>query len=494
MTLTDCLYKNIEIAQEGLSKILKDERFHKLVSDFHLSNHGRERFRMKDYDTLMPQVFFNIYDPKHFPGDIVSDFIYTTSEFHIKWYLLFDSLSKTMDLYESYIGHHLDEGLRSGMRLCWEEFDLHRIPEEERTRLLSSILAGIGISNLRRVSQITSDSIALFVLTAGYYYQIVHEIISDIISKRVDLPFILASSLYTYIVTGADIYDTIRQQLANCGKEDALDDVLLMCKKNREMRRLEQEKRELLYKISQIDEEYRKQETAGEIISQMLDQDIPASQIEQRIEKCNSPFYRELLYKFEKKTGQRLSFIDSLNQKGISPQIRQAIAEEYRVIFSEKEQETIDTIEDFISTILLHKDFIERTFDLKSRTNPIISADDPYDVKTRAKEIARKWGTAINIDSINSVADIYDAVASRDELAMRLRVAISEKLDVDISEVTETASLSYDLGADSLDIVELIMDLEKEYGIEIPDETWTDVYTIGDIIRTIKRLLNESSI
>lgn len=55
MTLTDCLYKNIEIAQEGLSKILKDERFHKLVSAFALSNHDRERFRMKYNDTLMPR-------------------------------------------------------------------------------------------------------------------------------------------------------------------------------------------------------------------------------------------------------------------------------------------------------------------------------------------------------------------------------------------------------------------------------------------------------
>ena len=55
-------------------------------------------------------------------------------------------------------------------------------------------------------------------------------------------------------------------------------------------------------------------------------------------------------------------------------------------------------------------------------------------------------------------------------IAEDVKAIIVEKLGVDASEVTETANFTNDLGADSLDIVELVMDFEKKFDIEIPDD------------------------
>ena len=68
---------------------------------------------------------------------------------------------------------------------------------------------------------------------------------------------------------------------------------------------------------------------------------------------------------------------------------------------------------------------------------------------------------------------------------------IVEKLGVDPSEVKESASFQNDLGADSLDIVELIMDFEKKFGIQIPDDDAGDkITTVGDAIKYIEDKVN----
>ena len=76
-------------------------------------------------------------------------------------------------------------------------------------------------------------------------------------------------------------------------------------------------------------------------------------------------------------------------------------------------------------------------------------------------------------------------------IAEDVKAIIVEKLGVDASEVTETASLTNDLGADSLDIVELIMDFEKKFDIEIPDDDAGDkIATVGDAIKYIEDKVN----
>ena len=72
------------------------------------------------------------------------------------------------------------------------------------------------------------------------------------------------------------------------------------------------------------------------------------------------------------------------------------------------------------------------------------------------------------------------------EVAQRVKSIIVDKLGVEESEVTETASFTNDLGADSLDTVELIMEFEKEFNISIPDDQAEKISTVGDAIAYIE--------
>ncbi|MFM1894014.1 MAG: acyl carrier protein [Flavobacteriales bacterium] len=63
---------------------------------------------------------------------------------------------------------------------------------------------------------------------------------------------------------------------------------------------------------------------------------------------------------------------------------------------------------------------------------------------------------------------------------------IVDKLNVEESEVTDAASFTNDLGADSLDTVELIMEFEKQFGISIPDEQAETIQTVGDAVSYIE--------
>jgi len=71
------------------------------------------------------------------------------------------------------------------------------------------------------------------------------------------------------------------------------------------------------------------------------------------------------------------------------------------------------------------------------------------------------------------------------ETAERVKNIIVEQLGVPAEEVSDEASFVEDLGADSLDIVELIMALEEEYDIEIPDEDAEKIQTVGDAVTYI---------
>ncbi len=64
----------------------------------------------------------------------------------------------------------------------------------------------------------------------------------------------------------------------------------------------------------------------------------------------------------------------------------------------------------------------------------------------------------------------------------KIQAIISEQLGIDESEITLESNFSDDLGADSLDLFELVMNLEEEYSIEIPTEELEAIKTVGDII------------
>ena len=72
------------------------------------------------------------------------------------------------------------------------------------------------------------------------------------------------------------------------------------------------------------------------------------------------------------------------------------------------------------------------------------------------------------------------------DINAKVKAIIVDKLGVEESEVTPTASFTNDLGADSLDTVELIMEFEKAFGLTIPDEAAEKISTVGDAIAYIE--------
>ena len=68
----------------------------------------------------------------------------------------------------------------------------------------------------------------------------------------------------------------------------------------------------------------------------------------------------------------------------------------------------------------------------------------------------------------------------------KVKKIIVDQLDVEEDKVTEAASITDDVGADSLDVVDLVMSFEEEFDIEIPDDQVEKIKTVGDIVKFIE--------
>ena len=79
------------------------------------------------------------------------------------------------------------------------------------------------------------------------------------------------------------------------------------------------------------------------------------------------------------------------------------------------------------------------------------------------------------------------------EIEAKVKAIIVEKLGVDESEVTHEASFTNDLGADSLDTVELIMEFEKEFNVSIPDEQAEKIGTVGQAVSYLESELKKNA-
>ena len=78
------------------------------------------------------------------------------------------------------------------------------------------------------------------------------------------------------------------------------------------------------------------------------------------------------------------------------------------------------------------------------------------------------------------------------EIASRVKAVIVDKLGVEESEVTSEASFTSDLGADSLDTVELIMEFEKQFDVKIPEDQADKISTVGEAIAFIENSVAEA--
>ncbi|MBE0635976.1 acyl carrier protein [Candidatus Bipolaricaulota bacterium] len=77
------------------------------------------------------------------------------------------------------------------------------------------------------------------------------------------------------------------------------------------------------------------------------------------------------------------------------------------------------------------------------------------------------------------------------DVSDKVRTIICDQLMVDQEEITDASSFVEDLGADSLDTVELIMEFEDEFGIEISDEQAEKISTVGEAVAYLEKLLSE---
>lgn len=78
---------------------------------------------------------------------------------------------------------------------------------------------------------------------------------------------------------------------------------------------------------------------------------------------------------------------------------------------------------------------------------------------------------------------------TEEEIVKQVKAIIVDKLGVEEAEVTESANFTNDLGADSLDTVELLMEFERVFGIKIPDEETSTIATVKDAIDKVKEKL-----
>ena len=73
-----------------------------------------------------------------------------------------------------------------------------------------------------------------------------------------------------------------------------------------------------------------------------------------------------------------------------------------------------------------------------------------------------------------------------EQIFEKIRAILAEQLDIDEDRITMDSNLAEDFDADSLDVVDVIMSLEDEFGIEVPDEAIEELHTVGDVVRFVE--------
>lgn len=370
--------------------------------------------------------------------------------------------------------------------------DIGGLDEDEILHLENVIFSLFEIWPYRHYDEMCYELI--FLLNVGYSYIHAADLIPEYLSRRLDVPYILYSTSFINKITGDPFDEVFLCLLKDNDFEGVLDDVLLLCDNNLALAQLDNDRHELLNKLSFNDEEHRKRECAGEIITQMFGQDIEKEVIMARINKCNDKSHRDVLYKLELNTGKRLSYLDSLDMIGITLAIINDISADCRIILSKREIDELQTVENLVDAIVLHTefldDFIKNIYNKRDYTP--ICENDSYDLMTRINEVEMRLNSRYDYSNIHNLEDLRIAEAGDDDFYNKFRHCIMTVTDIDPAEIIETATLD-DLGLDSIDIIQVIMELEKELNIDIPDEEAAEIVgsTIANMINYIR---NKTSI
>lgn len=487
----------IEKGRAGLAQLLKNSRMQDLISRYPVTDDTRSRIRAIDFNCDSPFYYKHPSIVVREPARYIAKAVVDLDDETIKWFLLLYSVSSVRKRLYNRFFSHLSEMALSRLGIC--RFDYYRLFDlyERRDSGIASLVDGIiDVGGL--VSRYTPQSlggyyvgsweislaIPLFTLNAGYkYIDDLESFPKQLLLRSADMPFIVASSEYISLMTGED-YDVVFQRvLQDNGAVGFLGDISLLEKKDETLKRLELEKSMLEGQLAHKKESIRQQETEIDLLADLWGKDISESIIQARICKCNDKEHRDILYKLESIVGKTLSFTDSISQTGLPIPFDNLIDKEFKIVISEKEIPGIKTVENLVDCIVSHKRFIKEFVDAVQQGTIIESLrdDDPYDLETRIKEVEAFYRYNVNREAIHSIDDLRQFLFRDDILWERLVSGLVDNLGVEPEDVTMESSFTNDLGADSLDYVELLMRAETEFGIKIPDEETSSISTVKDL-------------
>lgn len=497
--------------RKGLALLICDPRFLDLLRRYSVTDDTRHRLSIgKDYYRGSTFYFKQNSRATVTPAGYLAEALVDKDPETIKWFILLYSVSSAWEQFGNRFLEHL--GFRALSNLGVDRFyrynhyDLFGHPESEIATLVDGVIDVEGLlkSNFpdlynkhNREWEELCQAVSLFALSAGYdYLEDLEHFPEKLLERCADMPFILACSEYITLMTGREYaYDDIlREVLNDVGVEGCLDDLFLMKNKYSVLEQLENEKRSLEDKLIKKKESIRQKETEIEILEDSLGSGFSEETVQARVDKCNSRVHRDILFKLESIAGKQLSFLDNISETGLPVPFSDQIKREFKVIISEKEMLTMKTIENLADSIVAHKSFIENFVEAVRHGKAIESSlreDDPYDLETRIEEIEIAFHCEVDRSLINSLDSLKLFLVDNRPLLGDLVHVLSEQLGVEPEEVTLKSSFTNDLGADSLDSVELLMKAEEEYGIKIHDEETSSISTVGDLYNIILEKLSK---
>ena len=483
---------------QGFKQIISNTYLNDLINRYTIDDAARSRIRRLNKSNYIsfyhikasPEI---IYKPAFFLGREICD----SNDTAIKWFLLLYSIASVNDIYRDKIYSFVDSRIKSN----WRE-PQYSAPGRLDNCPLGNMLDGIldidayfDRDNGKFGPEMCEweyykQAIILVCLSAGYHWERCREYMpTDLLSRNIGMPITLSIAFYISVLTGVDFYDALSEFLESNGKKNSLDDILTMVKAEKVRLELMTLKNELEEKLSTCEEKIRREQNALDITMDAFGKGHSKEDLEKRIAKCNKEASIDVLRKAEQILGEQLSFPLKLSDYDKKHLLISHISDKYNIVISECEEQAINTVEQLVDTVISHRYFLDslRAVLLSGGVLCSTTHNASYCINTKIAEVKKQFGEHLNLGYVTTDEELKNALL-RELPQINLVNLLVERLGVDSSEITENASF-YNLGADSLDIVEIIMDIEQMLDITIPDEEWAEVYTVGDASKLIWRKL-----
>ena len=494
--------KTLQDDARGFLQILNSQFIQKIVKDSYLDEDAKNRIQSLDYSNY--SSFYHIKERSMItmtPAESLGRSICGADDTAIKWFLMLYSIASVNDIFMKNIYSFIDQRIKRHWYMSGDH--ISRVSGDQINNILSNVLNidayfsdNAHFGPQMREWDYYKQAIVLFCLSAGHHWQNRKSYIpNELLNRHNVIPTILSFAFYNSVLTGKDFYEALKEALKAYGYEGMLDDIITMVKSETERQTLVSKKEELLKQLSVCEEDIRKQETALDITVASFGKGFTEEELGSMISHCNWASFRTVLYDAENILGERLSVTDRLPDKEKKDLLISKLSEKYNILISERENLSVSTYKELIDVIQTHCRFLDcfKGAIYMGGTIDEISENDIYDIQTKISEVRKLFGEDIDTSNVHNIEELKNAVTQKHP-SLNFKDYLVDILGVDPSEITESASLIYDLGADSLDIVEIAMHIEKTLNIEIPDEDWGDVQTIGDAYNLIQRKVLEKTL